>query len=140
MGQLVGYVLRSDETEAERVLEAGDRLGRATTFGAGSHVRGRGGGEAQPAAWAAEAGHGDHSRFFPGRPYPHAGQTRFITGWSESSSSSSNRPGGLEAGHAQDMSALVQLYFGLGSGLRECARRSGSAISVAPAIRPPPHC
>jgi hypothetical protein len=32
---------------------------------------------------------GDQNGFFPGRPYPHSGHTRFVTGSSERSSSNS---------------------------------------------------
>lgn len=71
-GQLVGEVVRSDETKAEGVLQAGGRLGRVTAFGASSHVRRGGGSEAQPAGWAAAVGRGHgHAGSFPGRPCPH---------------------------------------------------------------------
>jgi hypothetical protein len=57
VGELVGEVLGSDETEAERALQADDRLRWLTAFGASNDARRRGGSEVQPAAWAASGGH-----------------------------------------------------------------------------------
>jgi hypothetical protein len=71
VGELVGEVLWSDKAEADDALQTGDRLRRVTAFGAGSDV-GRGGGcEAQPAAWAANVGHGSGSHsVFPRQAVP----------------------------------------------------------------------
>lgn len=140
VGQLVGEVLRSDETEAERALQAGDRFGRVTAFGASGDVRGRGGGEAQPAAWAAEAGQG-HGGLFLGGAFSHAGQTRFITGFSERSSSSSKYTRWRPSPDTRRMGPHSgQVYVGLGSGSLVGVSRSGGAIRVALAIWLPPRC
>ena len=56
-GQLVGEVLGSDETEAERALEADDQLRRLTAFRASNQIRSCGSSETQPAARTAEVGH-----------------------------------------------------------------------------------
>lgn len=72
MGYLVREVLWSEETEAEGALQARDRLGRVTTFGASDDQRRRRGSEAQPASWAAKVGYGwIHRGLFPGKPRPH---------------------------------------------------------------------
>jgi hypothetical protein len=48
-GQLVWKVLGSDESEAERALQAGDELRRLAAFGASNQARPRCGSEPQPA-------------------------------------------------------------------------------------------
>ena len=58
VGELVGELLWSDEPEAEGARQAGDWVRHPTAFGARDDVGRGGGGEAQPAVWAAEVGHG----------------------------------------------------------------------------------
>jgi hypothetical protein len=85
LGQFVGEILRSDESETQGAL-AGHLLRRLAAFRASRDVRRGRWCEAQPAVWAAEVG---HRGFFPGRPCPHSGQTRSMIGRSEGLSSSS---------------------------------------------------
>jgi hypothetical protein len=57
-GELRREVLRSDEAEAKSALQTGGWLRRVTALGASNDGGRDGGGEAQPAVWAAEVGHG----------------------------------------------------------------------------------
>src|SRR5205823_14495309 len=92
LGQRVRTVLEPEDTEPDGTFEAGRWL---TAFRASNQIRPGGGGEAQPATWAAEVGH-VITAFLPGRPRPHAEQRRFITGssdrWSPSSKYTRWRP------------------------------------------------
>lgn len=61
--QRVGNVLEPEDSEPDGALQA-ERSRRLTAFGTRIKTRRDGGGEAQPAAWAAEAGHGITARSF----------------------------------------------------------------------------
>lgn len=88
LGQPVRVALGSEVTEADGVFEA-ERLQWLGALRAGNQVRPRGGGEPQPAVRAARECHEPETWVLAGRPWPHSGQARSITGSSERSSPSS---------------------------------------------------